>query len=82
MILRKERMKMKIYKVFVAPDVRESWRGNWWDEYLGHVVVADNESEALEIAFKTGLMVPKEIATVEEIDTNKKGIVLSDFNAG
>lgn len=73
---------MKIYKVFVSKDTRKSWKGNWWDEYFGHVVVADSKKEALEIALEKGLMVPEELASVEEIDADKKGIVLSDFNAG
>lgn len=73
---------MKIYKVYVAEKERDQWRGNWWDEYMGHVVVANDEKEALEIAYKKGLLVPKELAAVEEVDVKKVGIVLSDFNAG
>lgn len=73
---------MKIYKVYVTNDVKRMWNGNWWDEYFGHVVVAKNTDEALEIALEKGLMVPKEMATVEEIDITQRGIVLSDFNAG
>lgn len=73
---------MKIYKVFVSEEIQDAWDGNWWDEYFGHVVVADDEQEALEIALSKGLMVPENLVTVEEIDSSKKGIVMSDFNAG
>lgn len=73
---------MKIYKVSVPKNVQEIWTGNWYDEYFGHVVVAADEKEALEMALKKGLMVPENLVIVEVIDTTKKGIVLSDFNAG
>lgn len=52
------------------------------DEYPGHVVIADNKEEAMQIAYEVGLVVPREQATVEEVLPIKKGIVLSDFNAG
>ncbi|MGJ0914184.1 hypothetical protein GM526_17710 [Enterococcus avium] len=73
---------MKIYKVFVSEEIQDTWDGNWWDEYFGHVVVADDEQEALKIALSKGLMVPENLVTVEEVDSSKKGIVMSDFNAG
>ncbi|SET95781.1 hypothetical protein SAMN04487821_13421 [Enterococcus malodoratus] len=73
---------MKIFKVFVSEETQSNWAGNWYDEYFGHIVVAENEDEAMEIAFQKGLMVPKKLATVEEINLSEKGIVLSDFNAG
>ena len=44
--------------------------------------MADDEQEALEIALSKGLMVPENLVTVEEVDSSKKGIVMSDFNAG
>lgn len=73
---------MKIYKVYASKEACLLWDGNWWDEYLGHVVVADNEEEAIQIACEKGLVIPREQATVEEVLPLKKGIVLSDFNAG
>lgn len=73
---------MKIFKVYASEEATNAWKGNWWDEYLGHVVIADNEEEAMQIAYEVGLVVPREQATVEEVLPIKKGIVLSDFNAG
>ena len=45
-------------------------------------MVADNEEEAIQIAYEKGLVIPRDQATVEEVLPLKKGIVLSDFNAG
>lgn len=73
---------MKVFKVYVTEEAREKWRGNWYDEYFGHVVIAENEEEAVQLAYELGLLVPREQATVEEVIPLKKGIVLSDFNAG
>lgn len=73
---------MKIYKIYVSEEDRLLWNGNWYDEYFGHVVIADNEEEAIQIAYEKGLVVPREQATVEEVLPLEKGIVLSDFNAG
>ncbi|EYT96369.1 hypothetical protein [Enterococcus mundtii] len=73
---------MKVFKVYVSEEDRKKWGGNWYDEYFGHVVIAENEEEAIRLAYEVGLLVPREQATVEEIIPTKKGIVLSDFNAG
>lgn len=75
-------MNLKIFKVYASKEVKEQWRGNWWDEYFGHVVIAEDEKEAIEIAYHEGLLVPKELASIKEIVPLEKGIVLSDFNAG
>lgn len=75
-------MELKIFKVYISEEIKEQWQGNWWDEYFGHVVVAETKDEALEIACNKGLMVPKEKATVIEVNPIEKGIVISDFNAG
>lgn len=74
---------MKAYKVYVPTDLSIDRLRNIYDEYFGHVVIADTAEEALEIAVEKGLAAYdlKDIYT-EEIDFTKKGIVLSDFNAG
>lgn len=75
-------MRLKIFKVYADEDTRMVWEGNWYDEYFGHVVIAENKEEALDIAYDEGLIVPKYMATVEEVIPLEKCIVLSDFNAG
>lgn len=73
---------MNIYKVYVDDETRINWKGNWYDEYFGHVVVAKNEEEAIDIACAKGMLVPRELVTIKAVDLKEKGIVLSDFNAG
>lgn len=74
---------MKAYKVYVNEDVPIARLRNIYDEYFGHVIVANTPDEALEIAVTKGLAAynQKDIS-VDELDLTKKGIVLSDFNAG
>lgn len=56
-----------------------------WDQYKGFVVLAKNKSEALKIVTdKNGdSFEPSQgYITIEEVDMNKKGLVLYSFNAG
>lgn len=73
---------MNIYKVYVDETTQGQWNGNWYDEYFGHVVVAESKEEAIELAYEIGMIVPRELVTVEIISIENKGVVLSDFNAG
>lgn len=73
---------LKIYKVYAKQDAIDNHSRNFYDEYFGHVVIAESKERALDLAYQEGLVVDREFATVEEVIPNKEGIVLSDFNAG
>lgn len=55
-----------------------------WDEFDGFVVLAKNKSEALELVtdIHTECFEHQGYITIEEVDMNKKGIILGSFNAG
>ena len=74
---------MKAYKVYVPTNLPIDKLRGIYDEYFGHVVIAETPEEALGIAIAKGLAAydVKDVYT-EELDFTKKGIVLSDFNAG
>lgn len=38
---------MKIFKVYASEEVTKGWEYGLYDEYFGHVLIADNEEEAL-----------------------------------
>mgnify|MGYP000127647457 CR=1 FL=1 len=74
---------MKAYKVYIPECVPVDRLRGIYDEYFGHVIIAESPEEALEMATTKGLAAYDATDIfIGELDFTKKGIVLSDFNSG